>query len=133
MLFVSLSLIWHRLGRVGCDLHHGHGVVVKDGGDIFRGELVGCVGDEQAGLADCTVPHHDTPARGIWGQRVQEGRLDYRNEGGGVEGGEKESYLMVATTMLLTTSSQAKRMGKEQRMRKVMRGKIVWEKRERKL
>ena len=25
------------------DLHHSHGVVVKDGGDIFRRELVRCV------------------------------------------------------------------------------------------
>jgi hypothetical protein len=25
------------------DLHHGHGVVVEDSGDIFRRELVRCV------------------------------------------------------------------------------------------
>lgn len=43
------------------DLHHGHGVVVKDGRHIFRRELVGCVRDEQAGLSHSTVPHHDTP------------------------------------------------------------------------
>lgn len=42
-------------------LHHSHGVVVENRGDILRGELVGCVRDEQAGLSDCTVPHHNTP------------------------------------------------------------------------
>lgn len=29
--------------RMDKDLHHCHGVVVKDGGDIFRRELVRCV------------------------------------------------------------------------------------------
>jgi hypothetical protein len=46
------------------DLHHSHGVVVKYGGDIFGGELVGCVGDEQASLTDGTVADDDTPRRG---------------------------------------------------------------------
>lgn len=50
---------------VRSNLHDSHGVVVKDGGDIFRGELVGCVGDEQTGLSDSTVPHHDTSAVGV--------------------------------------------------------------------
>lgn len=48
------------------DLHHGHGVVVEDGGDIFGGELVGCVGDEQASLTHGTVTDHDTPRRRDW-------------------------------------------------------------------
>lgn len=48
----------------GRNLHHSHGVVVEDGRDIFRGELVGCVRDEQAGLSYSTVPHHDTPGKG---------------------------------------------------------------------
>jgi hypothetical protein len=45
------------------DLHHGHGVVVEHGGDIFGGELVGCVRDEQASLTHSTVADHDTPRR----------------------------------------------------------------------
>jgi hypothetical protein len=47
------------------NLHHSHSVVVKDGGNIFRRELVGCVGDEQTGLSDSTVPHYDTSAVGV--------------------------------------------------------------------
>ena len=49
------------------DLHHGHGVVVEHGGDIFGGELVGCVGNEQARLSHGTVTDHDTPEEKIGG------------------------------------------------------------------
>ena len=49
------------------DLHHGHGVVVEHGGDIFGGELVGCVGNEQAGLSNGAVTDHDTPEEKIGG------------------------------------------------------------------
>ena len=38
----------------------GDGVVVKHRGHVLGGELVGGVGDEQAGLAHGPVPHHHT-------------------------------------------------------------------------
>ena len=44
------------------DLHNGHGIVVKDGGDIFRGELVCRVAYEEASLADSTVTDYDASA-----------------------------------------------------------------------
>jgi hypothetical protein len=43
--------------------HNGDGVVVEHGGDIFRGELVGGVADEQTCLADSTVTDDDASAR----------------------------------------------------------------------
>lgn len=43
------------------DLHDGNRIVVKNRGDIFRGELVCCVGDEQTCLSHRTVTNHDTP------------------------------------------------------------------------
>lgn len=46
--------------------HDGDGVVIEDGGDIFRGELVGGVADEQTCLSDSTVADDDAPAEG-WG------------------------------------------------------------------
>ena len=47
-------------------LHDGHGIVVEYGGDVFRGELVGGVADEQTCLSDCTVADDDAPGgRGI--------------------------------------------------------------------
>jgi hypothetical protein len=49
------------------DLHHGHGVIVEHGGNIFGGELVGCVGNEQARLSHGTVTDHDTPEGKIGG------------------------------------------------------------------
>lgn len=39
--------------------HDRDGVVVEDGWHVLRGEFVGRVGDEQAGLTDGTVAHHD--------------------------------------------------------------------------
>lgn len=78
-----------RCGRTrgeSVNLHHSHGVVVKDSGHIFRRELVGCVGDEQAGLSYSTVPHHDTPRRsglvpekGVVGREGGERVLDSSN------------------------------------------------------
>jgi hypothetical protein len=44
----------------GC-LHDGDGIVVEDGRHILRGELVGGVGDEQAGLADSSISDDDAP------------------------------------------------------------------------
>lgn len=55
-----------RFGQVGAtdeDLHHRHRIVIEDCRDIFRGEFVGGVGDEQAGLANCTVTNDNTPRR----------------------------------------------------------------------
>ena len=43
--------------------HDGNGIIVEDGRDVFRGELVGGVADEQARLADGTVTDDDTSAR----------------------------------------------------------------------
>jgi len=42
--------------------HYGHGVVVEDCGDIFRGKLVGRIADEKTCLADSTVADDNTPA-----------------------------------------------------------------------
>lgn len=46
--------------------HNGHGVVVEDSRDIFRGEFVCRVADEETCLADSTVTDDDTPAWGTW-------------------------------------------------------------------
>lgn len=43
--------------------HDGYGVVVEDGRDIFRGELVRGVADKKTCLADCTVTDDDAPVR----------------------------------------------------------------------
>jgi hypothetical protein len=45
--------------------HNGDGVVVEDGGHIFRRELVRGVADEQTCLADRTVADDDAPAREV--------------------------------------------------------------------
>lgn len=37
--------------------HDGHGVVVKDGGDVFGGEFVGRVGNQETRFADGTISH----------------------------------------------------------------------------
>jgi hypothetical protein len=42
--------------------HNSDGVVVEDGGDIFRGELVRGITNEQTCLADGTVTDDDAPA-----------------------------------------------------------------------
>jgi hypothetical protein len=46
--------------------HNGHGVVVEDGRDIFRGELVRGVTDKKTCLADSTVTDDDAPARSLY-------------------------------------------------------------------
>lgn len=72
--------------------HHRHGIVVKDCGDIFRGEFVGRVGDEQAGLSNCTVTDNNTPvclvSICVMAQR-----------GFGAKIGGIMTYLIVATTI----------------------------------
>ncbi len=45
------------------DLHNGDRIVVEDCWDIFRGEFIGGIGDEEARLADSTVADYDAPAR----------------------------------------------------------------------
>ena len=42
--------------------HNGHGIVVEYGGNVFRGELVRGIADEQTCLSDCTVADDDAPA-----------------------------------------------------------------------
>ena len=44
------------------DLHHCHCVVIEDRRDVFRRELVGCVANQKACLADRTVADYDTSA-----------------------------------------------------------------------
>jgi hypothetical protein len=41
--------------------HYGDGIVVKDGGNVFRREFVRCVADQEARLAYSTVADDDTP------------------------------------------------------------------------
>ena len=41
--------------------HYSDGVVVKDGWDIFRRELIGSVTDEKTCLSNCTVADNHTP------------------------------------------------------------------------
>jgi len=41
--------------------HNGDGVVIENSRNIFGGELVGRVANEQAGLADGTIADDDTP------------------------------------------------------------------------
>jgi hypothetical protein len=54
--------------------HNGDGVVVEDGGHIFRGELVRGVADQQTCLADGTVADDDAPAQ----RMVSDWTLDRR-------------------------------------------------------
>lgn len=44
-------------------------------GDVFRGELVGGVGDQQAGLSHCTITHYHT----LYGLHLDGGRQTDRN------------------------------------------------------
>ena len=75
------------------DLHDSDSIVVKDGGDILGGELVGGVRDQQARLADGTVTNDNTP-------ELRKARS------AGVTGIDKiwRAYLIVATTILLRES-----------------------------
>jgi hypothetical protein len=43
------------------DLHDCHGIVVEDGGHIFRGEFVGGVRNQQTGLSNRTVADNNAP------------------------------------------------------------------------
>jgi hypothetical protein len=55
-----LPLLPMILGAKGSS-HDGHGVVVEDCWDIFRGELVGGITDEKTCLSDRTVADDDAP------------------------------------------------------------------------
>jgi len=41
------------------DLHDSNSIVVEDGWDVFRRELVGRVRDEQASLSHSSIAHDD--------------------------------------------------------------------------
>lgn len=45
----------------GKDLHYRDGIIVEDSRNVFGRELVGCVADEKARLADSTVTDDDAP------------------------------------------------------------------------
>lgn len=88
---------WARK-KQGEGSHDGHGVVVEDRGDVFRGKLVGGIADEQTCLADRTVADDDAPAEG--GKRVS-------TRAGACAGRmwRAFAYLIVATTMVKTGHS----------------------------
>jgi len=48
-------------GSCGMYVHYRDGIVVEDGRNIFRRELVCGIADEQARLTDGTVADDDTP------------------------------------------------------------------------
>lgn len=48
-------------GSYNMHSHNGDGVVVENSRNIFGGELVGRVANEQAGLADGTIADDDAP------------------------------------------------------------------------
>lgn len=47
--------------RAGIDSHYRNGIVIEDGGNVFRGELVRRVADEETCLSDGTVADDDAP------------------------------------------------------------------------
>lgn len=61
------------------DLHYRDGIVIEDGRDIFRGEFVGRVADEQARLTDSTVTDDDTPVATIGRVSMRLDNCDYRS------------------------------------------------------
>lgn len=74
--------------------HYGDGVVVEHGRDIFRGELVGGVADEQTCLANRTVADNDAPGEK---DGLAVGNCVYAAEEGVTI--KHLAYLIVATTM----------------------------------
>lgn len=50
-------------GRKKMDSHHRDGVVIENGRDIFRGELVCCVADEETSLSNGTVADDYAPRK----------------------------------------------------------------------
>jgi hypothetical protein len=52
---------WYVASNCERDVHYRDGIIVEDCRDVFRGELVGSVADEQARLTDGTVTDDDTP------------------------------------------------------------------------
>lgn len=45
------------------NVHYGDGIVIEDGRDIFGGELVRSIADEEACLSDSTITDNHTPTR----------------------------------------------------------------------
>lgn len=58
----------------GIDLHDGHRIIVKDGRNILRRELVGGIADQETCLPDRSVSH-DNASR-LAGQFVGGGRVE---------------------------------------------------------
>lgn len=58
--FAEASEWFGQAGAIDEDLHHRHRIVIEDCRDIFRGEFVGGVRDEQARLANSTVTNDNT-------------------------------------------------------------------------
>ena len=42
-------------------LHDSNGIVIEDGRNVFRWELVRGIGDQKAGLSDSTITDDNTP------------------------------------------------------------------------
>jgi hypothetical protein len=42
------------------DIHHRDGIIIKNGRNVFRGELVCCVTDEEASLSYSTIADDNT-------------------------------------------------------------------------
>ncbi len=83
--------------NVGDHSHDGHGVVVKHGRHVLRGEFVGGVADEQTCFAHRTVADDDAPrgeSQHVSGDSVRllQPQTSVRHE--------TKTHLMVATTMM---------------------------------
>ena len=78
------------------NLHNRHCIIVENCGYVFRGKLVGCVGDQEAGLSNSTIANHDTPneRRSLSQFRV------HCMTSEDVDVDVMETYLIVATTMM---------------------------------
>jgi hypothetical protein len=105
-----------RVSREQEDSHNSNSIVIEDGWDVFGGELVGGVANEQTGLAHGTITDDHTPAHrnvvstmlvsdvsealslpGNASCVTSEQREVIR--GGGE--GERRTHLIVATTILI--------------------------------
>jgi hypothetical protein len=50
----------HGMVEESYNSHDSNGIVIEDGWDIFGGEFVGCVTDEETGLAHSTITDNHT-------------------------------------------------------------------------
>jgi hypothetical protein len=53
----------HEMADESCYSHNGNGIVIEDGWDIFGGEFVGRVTDEETCLAHSTITDNHTSRR----------------------------------------------------------------------